>query len=90
MRVSHKNGVVLVLLIMAGMVLGGFLGYIFKDVSWLQWLNYGIDFGTCQPTGEGVACLDLGIIILWFGISFKVTIASVIGVVIGLFVYSRL
>lgn len=90
MRVSHKNGVVLVLLILAGIVLGGFIGYLCKDISWLTWLNFGTEFGLGTSTGEGAWLLDLGIITLTFGFTIKITIAGIIGVIIGLLVYSRL
>lgn len=90
MRVSHKNGVVLALLIMAGMVLGSFLGYLAKDVSWLSWLNFGTEFGIGTSAGEGAVFFELGIITLTLGFTIKITVAGIIGVIIGLLVYSRL
>ena len=39
-----RSSLVLLLLMLAGVVLGGFIGYLAKDVSWLSWLNYGQTF----------------------------------------------
>ena len=40
-----KNGWTLLLLVLAGVVLGGFLGSLAADVPGLDWLNYGQAFG---------------------------------------------
>lgn len=69
---------VLVLLILIGFVIGGFIGTYFEGT----FLNYGQNFGLSNPT-----VLDLGFFILTFGLSIHITIASVIGVVISLVVY---
>lgn len=89
-RGTKKNGFFLVFLILAGIVAGGFLGYLARDISWLSWLNYGQEFGLGSPDGTGALQFNLGVIILTFGLSIKITIASIIGVLIGLFIYSRL
>ena len=69
---------VLVLLILIGFVIGGFIGTYFEGT----FLNYGQNFGLSTPI-----VLDLGFFILTFGLSIHITIASVIGVVISLVVY---
>ncbi len=69
---------VLVLLILVGFVIGGFIGTYFSGT----FLNYGKSFGLSQPV-----VLDLGFIILTFGLTINITIASVIGVIISLVVY---
>ena len=69
---------VLVLLILIGFVIGGFIGTYFEGT----FLNYGQNFGLSNPI-----VLDLGFFILTFGLSIHFTIASVIGVVISLVVY---
>lgn len=89
-RVSRKNGVVFTLLMLAGVVIGGFLGYLTRDISWLSWLNYGQEFGLGSPDGSGALQLNIGVIILTFGLSIKISIASIIGVIISMFIYSRL
>ena len=34
-----RDSLVLLLLMLAGVVLGGFLGHLAKDISWLAWLD---------------------------------------------------
>lgn len=89
-RVSRKNGIVFTLLLLAGVVIGGFLGYLTRDISWLSWLNYGQEFGLGSPDGSGALQLNIGVIIFTFGLSIKISIASIIGVIISMFIYSRL
>ena len=36
-----KNGWVLLVMVLSGIVLGGFLGMLTEQVSGLNWLNYG-------------------------------------------------
>lgn len=74
----RKNGWVLTLLVLVGFVLGRFIGTLFEGT----FLNYGQSFGLSSPM-----VLDLGFIILTFGLTIQITIASVIGVVIALVVY---
>ncbi len=73
-----KNGWTCFLLILAGIVLGGFVGSAFPD----SFLNYGQSFGLTSPL-----VLDLGIIVLTFALTIKITIASIFGVIIGIAVY---
>ena len=46
---GNKNGWTLLLLILAGIVLGGFVGSLTAGVSGLDWLNYGQSFGLESP-----------------------------------------
>ncbi len=89
-RSSRKNGIVFTLLMLAGVVIGGFLGYLTRDISWLSWLNYGQEFGLGSPDGSGALQLNIGVIIITFGLSIKISIASIIGVIISMLIYSRL
>ena len=66
------------LLILAGVVIGGVIGNLFPD----SWLNYGQTFGLSQPL-----VLDFGILCLTFGLTIKITIASIIGIAIGILIY---
>lgn len=81
-NVRRKNPWALFLLILAGVVLGGFIGTLAKDVSFLSWLNYGQSFGFESPI-----VLDLSILIITFGLKIKITISSIIGILIALIVY---
>ena len=77
-----KNFWILLLLLMTGIVLGGFIGNMASGVRGLSWLNYGQSFGLMDPV-----VLDLGILVITFGLSIRVTMASIIGVVIALIAY---
>lgn len=80
---------VLLLLMLCGVVIGSFFGHLAKDVSWLSWLDYGMTFGI--GNGEnGAFILNLGVIIFTLGLSIKISIASILGVVIAFLVYRRL
>ncbi len=77
-----KNNWALFLLILAGIVLGGFIGMLAEGVSALSWLGYGQSFGLEEPVA-----LNLGILVISFGLSIKITIASIIGVVLAIIIY---
>ncbi len=66
------------LLILAGIVLGGFIGSLFPDT----WVNYGQTFGLSSPL-----VLDLGILSITFGLTIRITIASILGILLGIAVY---
>ncbi len=68
----------LVVIVLIGFVIGGFIGTFFDN----SFLNYGSAFGLSNPVE-----LNLGFIILTFGLKFNITIASVIGVVIAFLIY---
>ena len=68
---------VLIVLVLIGFVIGRFIGTYFGT-----FLNYGQNFGLSSPVE-----LNLGFIILTFGLEFNITIASVIGVIIAFVVY---
>lgn len=84
-----KSSLVLLLLMLAGVVLGGFIGYLAKDVSWLSWLNYGQSFGINASDGSAIV-LNLGVLTLQFGLQIKITIASILGIVLAFFLYRKL
>lgn len=72
---------ILVVLVLIGFVIGRFIGTYFEG----SFLNYGQSFGMSAPVE-----LNLGFIILTFGLQFQITIASVLGVVIALLIYKFL
>lgn len=77
-----KNNWALFLLLLAGIVLGGFIGMMAEGVPVLSWLGYGQSFGL-----EGPVTFNLGILVISFGLSIKITMASIIGVVIAIIIY---
>ena len=74
---GSKNAWALFLLILAGIVLGGFIGVLAEGVPALSWLSYGQTFGVETPI-----VLNLGLVVITFGLTIKITIASIIGVII--------
>lgn len=85
-----KNSWGLLLLILAGIVLGGFLGYLARDVVFLSWLNYGQEFGIGGLGENGILVLNLGVLVLRFGLSIKITIAGIIGIILAIIIYRKL
>jgi hypothetical protein len=80
-----KNNWALLLMVLAGVVLGGFIGQLASGVSALSWLDYGQTFGLSQPL-----VLDLGILVLTFALTIKITIAGIIGIVLAIIIYRLL
>ena len=74
----RKNNWACFLLILAGIVIGRFIGNLFP----ISWLNYGQTFGLSNPM-----VLDFGIICITFGLSIKITVASIIGIIAGIIIY---
>jgi hypothetical protein len=79
---TRKNNWTLLIILLCGIVLGGFLGQLASNVSFLSWLAYGNTFGLTSPI-----VLDLGILVLTFGLTITINIASIIGLIIGIIVY---
>ena len=81
----NKNFWILLILLLSGIVLGGFLGSLAEGISWLSWLNFGQSFGLDSPL-----TLNLGVLIITFGLTIKITMASIIGVAIALLIFRLL
>lgn len=77
-----KSGWILIVLLLAGLVVGGLLGQVAAKVDFLWWLGYSQTFGLSTPIQ-----LDLSVIQLTFAISFKISIASILGMLIGICIY---
>ena len=73
-----KNSWACFLLMLAGIVIGGFIGNLFPN----DWLNYGQTFGLTNPI-----VLDLGILVISFSLTIKITVASILGVILALIIY---
>lgn len=77
-----KNPWVLTLLVLAGIVLGSFIASIAAGVPGISWLAFGQTFGLHSPL-----VLDLGIIVITFALTIKITIASILGIVLAAVIY---
>lgn len=79
---GSKNSWALFLLILSGIVLGGFIGSLTAGIPALSWLDYGQVFGLAEPV-----VLNLGILVLTFGLTIKISIASIVGIVLAVIIY---
>ena len=79
---KNKNVWVLLILLLTGVVLGGFIGNVTEGIPALSWLSFGESFGLNTPL-----VLDFGILVVTFGLSIRITMACIIGVVLALLVY---
>lgn len=84
MATRDKNIWILVLFILCGIVIGGLLGELAKNVDWLWWLGFGQEFGLENPT-----TLNLSVITITFALMFKINIASIIGMALAIFIYRK-
>ena len=66
-----KNSWALFLLLLTGIVLGGFIGMLAEGVPALSWLGYGQTFGLDTPI-----VVNLGLLVITFGLTIKITIAA--------------
>ena len=78
MATRDKSVWILLVFILSGLVIGGLLGKLAGNVSWLWWLGL-----------ESPIVLDLNILKLTFGLMFKINIASIIGMIIAVFIYKK-
>jgi hypothetical protein len=80
-----KNGWLLLILALAGIVIGGFLATYLGALPYMGWLAYGRNFGLEQPI-----VLDLGIIKLQFALLIRFTVAGIIGMIIAIIIYRKI
>ena len=81
---ASKNTWALILLMLAGVVIGGFIGDYAGNLPYLAWLKYGRDFGLLQPLA-----LDLGILSIHFGFTIRFTICGILGILLAIFIYKK-
>ena len=84
MATKEKNIWILLIFILSGLVIGGLLGELASKVNWLWWLSYSQSFGLENPV-----VLDLSVIKITFALMFKISISSIIGMVLAIFIYKK-
>ena len=84
MAAKEKNIWILIIFILCGIVIGSLIGELVSRVDALWWFGYGNTFGLTSPL-----TLDMGVIVLTFALSFKINIASIIGLAIAIFLYKK-
>ncbi len=72
----------LLIILLAGIVLGGFMGQLANGISWLSWLNFGQSFGLDSPL-----VINFGILVITLGLTIKITMASIISIAIAIIIY---
>lgn len=85
MATKEKNIWILLIFILSGLVVGGLLGELASRVDWLWWLSYSQSFGLNTPI-----TLDLSIMQITFALMFKISISSIIGLVLAVFIYKKI
>ena len=85
MATREKNIWILLVFLLAGLVVGGLLGKLASGVPWLWWLSYEQQFGLESPI-----VLDLSVVTLTFGLMFKINVASIIGMILSIFIYKKI
>ncbi|MBU3803370.1 MAG: DUF4321 domain-containing protein [Candidatus Cellulosilyticum pullistercoris] len=76
---------ILLLCILSGLTVGYFIGNLCDHISYLEWMNYTGTFGLDQP-------IQVNLGVLWFSIQvkFNITLAAVIGMLLGIALYKKI
>ncbi len=84
---KSKDIFILLFLILAAVVIGGFIAQLTLGIPALKWLTYGeaisFNYGNANPL------LDLGIFKFNFGFQFNVNILQIVLICIALLVYRK-
>ncbi|WP_026893754.1 DUF4321 domain-containing protein [Clostridiisalibacter paucivorans] len=83
MRARSRGTAVLIILILVGIIIGGIIGDLFGEQ--ISFLSKGYSIGIKEPWH-----IDLNVIQLTFGFMLNINIASVLGLIIAIFVYKRI
>ncbi|MCQ2978353.1 MAG: DUF4321 domain-containing protein [Clostridia bacterium] len=78
-----KSKVVSIIVILAGLVLGSFIGEVTSNVPFLSWLNFGQVIGI--PNFE----VNLYALNFNFGLTFNCTISCILGLILALLIYYK-
>ena len=85
MATKEKNIWILLIFILSGLVVGGLIGELASKVDWLWFLSYGQSFGLESPI-----VLDLSVVKITFALMFKISISSIIGMILAIFIYKKM
>ena len=66
-------------LILIGIVVGTMLAEMTREIVWLSWLSYGLEFGTESPL-----VLNLHVLKLTLGITVRITVSTVLFIALSL------
>ena len=82
---KNKSTLVFILVLITGLVIGGLIGDTLGNIPFLSWLNYGKQIGRNPPLS-----LDLSFFSMQLGITIKLNIAGILGMVIAIILYKKL
>lgn len=85
MATKDKNIWVLLVFILSGLVVGGLLGQLASSVDWLWWLSYSQTFGLQDPI-----VLDLSVVSITFALMFRISVSSIIGMLLAILIYKKI
>ena len=85
MATKDKNIWVLLVFILSGLVVGGLLGQLASNVDWLWWLSYSQTFGLQDPI-----VLDLSVVSITFALMFRISVSSIIGMLLAILIYKKI
>lgn len=85
MATKEKNIWILIIFILSGLVVGGLLGELASKIDWLWWLSYSQSFGLENPI-----VVDIGVMKVTFALMFKISVSSIIGMVLAIFIYKKI
>lgn len=85
MATKEKNIWILIIFILSGLVVGGLLGELASKIDWLWWLSYSQSFGLESPV-----VVDIGVMKITFALMFKISVSSIIGMVLAIFIYKKI
>ncbi len=82
---KNKNSITLFLLVLVGIVTGNFISTGLSTFDNLQWIDYFYTFGLKTPLE-----IDFVIFNLQLLFSFTISIGSIFGVLLGIYIYKKL
>ena len=85
MATKDKNIWILLVFILSGLVIGGLLGELASRVDWLWLLSYSQTFWL-----QDTIVLDLSVVKITFALMFKISVSSILGMLLAIFVYKKI
>lgn len=82
MRNTRRNGWLLLLILLCGIVIGGFIGEALGNL--IPALKFGYNLGVSPHT------YDLRVAKLTFGLTFSINMFSILGIIVSILVFRKL
>lgn len=82
-----KSVLILIFVLIAGIVIGGMIGSLTKNVTVLSWLSFYKSFGL---DASKPVTVDLSILKITFGFEMGINVAQVICIIGGLLLYRKI